>query len=240
MIKFFRKIRYDLMEKNKTGKYLKYAIGEIVLVVIGILIALQINNWNENRKERGIETVILTDIRKDLVQTKDDLTNNIKAHKNQVKIYNELIKNLEETQVYNDSLASKFSQLIYWTSPYLTLATYENLKLDKGIEIISNDSLKNQIINLHEKTFKTFIGDIEREEWINTETISRPTLMKYFYFIDGKNVVPKDYDSLVKNKDFLSVLNFTIDLRKRSLRATEYNINEISIVIDAITTELNK
>lgn len=50
MIKFFRKIRYDLMEKNKTGKYIKYAIGEILLVVIGILIALQINNWNEERK----------------------------------------------------------------------------------------------------------------------------------------------------------------------------------------------
>ena len=50
MIKFFRKIRYNLMEQNKTGKYLKYAIGEIALVVIGILIALQINNWNEGRK----------------------------------------------------------------------------------------------------------------------------------------------------------------------------------------------
>ena len=50
MIKFFRKLRYDLMEKNKTGKYFKYAIGEIVLVVIGILIALQINNWNEQNK----------------------------------------------------------------------------------------------------------------------------------------------------------------------------------------------
>ena len=49
MIKFFRKIRYDLMEKNKTGKYFKYAIGEIVLVVIGILIALSINNWNTTR-----------------------------------------------------------------------------------------------------------------------------------------------------------------------------------------------
>ena len=50
MIKFFRKIRCDLIEKNKTRKYLKYAIGEIVLVVIGILISLQINNWNENQK----------------------------------------------------------------------------------------------------------------------------------------------------------------------------------------------
>jgi hypothetical protein len=223
MIKFFRKIRFDLMEKDKTGKYFKYAISEIILVVIGILIAVSINNWNENRKEKGIETASLTDIRKDLIQTKEDLTNNIKAHKSQSKIYNKLLYNLKKTQVYNDSLASKFSQLIYWTSPYLTLATYENIKLDKGIEIISKDSLKNQIINLHEKTFKTFIGDIEREEWLNTETISRPTLLKYFYFIDQNNVVPKDYDSLVTNKDFLSILNFTIDLRKRSLQATELN-----------------
>ena len=50
MIKFFRKIRYNLMEQNKTGKYLKYAVGEIVLVVVGILIALQINTWNETKK----------------------------------------------------------------------------------------------------------------------------------------------------------------------------------------------
>jgi hypothetical protein len=49
MIKFFRKIRYDLMEKNKTGKYLKYAIGEIILVVIGILLALSISSWNIER-----------------------------------------------------------------------------------------------------------------------------------------------------------------------------------------------
>jgi len=50
MIKFFRKIRRQLLTENRFSKYLLYAIGEIVLVVIGILIALQINIWNENRK----------------------------------------------------------------------------------------------------------------------------------------------------------------------------------------------
>ncbi|MGK0489458.1 MAG: hypothetical protein ACJAXB_002657 [Candidatus Endobugula sp.] len=49
--KFFRRIRNDLMEKNKTGKYFNYAVGEIILVVIGVLIALSINNWNENQIE---------------------------------------------------------------------------------------------------------------------------------------------------------------------------------------------
>ncbi|WP_273567484.1 DUF6090 family protein [Maribacter halichondriae] len=52
MIKFFRKIRQNLLSEGKTGKYLKYAIGEILLVIIGILIALQINNWNDIRIER--------------------------------------------------------------------------------------------------------------------------------------------------------------------------------------------
>jgi len=60
MIKFFRHIRKSLLMENKTGKYLKYAIGEIILVVIGILIALQINNWNENNKASKIEHDYLT------------------------------------------------------------------------------------------------------------------------------------------------------------------------------------
>ena len=54
------------MEKNKTGKYLKYAIGEIILVVIGILIALSINNWNENRKGKIVKKDFLIRFYNDL------------------------------------------------------------------------------------------------------------------------------------------------------------------------------
>ena len=66
MIKFFRKIRFDLMKKYKTGKYLKYAIGEIILVVIGILINLSINDWNDNRKNRLAEKIYVDDLIQDL------------------------------------------------------------------------------------------------------------------------------------------------------------------------------
>ena len=66
MIKFFRHIRKNLLLENKTSKYFKYAIGEIILVVIGILIALQINNWNTERIEHKKEENYLINIKRDL------------------------------------------------------------------------------------------------------------------------------------------------------------------------------
>ncbi len=70
MIKFFRKIRYNLMSENKTSKYFKYAIGEILLVVLGILIALQINNWNQNRIENNEEKEVITKLHNDFIENK--------------------------------------------------------------------------------------------------------------------------------------------------------------------------
>ncbi|MBC3847906.1 hypothetical protein H8K90_16035 [Winogradskyella echinorum] len=80
MIKFFRHIRQQLISENKTGKYLKYAIGEIVLVVIGILIALSINNWNEQRKVRTNERELLSSILKDLIIDENRINEHIKYY----------------------------------------------------------------------------------------------------------------------------------------------------------------
>tara|TARA_R110000765_G_scaffold127959_4_gene226037 strand:+ start:1835 stop:2227 length:393 start_codon:yes stop_codon:yes gene_type:complete len=70
MIKFFRKIRQNLLMENKTGKYFKYAIGKIVLVMIGILLALQVSNWNQDRKDRISERKLLDNIHRDFVHNK--------------------------------------------------------------------------------------------------------------------------------------------------------------------------
>ncbi|WP_445385750.1 hypothetical protein ACT6NV_02815 [Robiginitalea sp. IMCC44478] len=72
MIKFFRRIRQNLLMENKTGKYFKYAVGEIVLVMIGILLALQVNNWNQDRKDRISERKLLDNIHRDFVHNKVD------------------------------------------------------------------------------------------------------------------------------------------------------------------------
>jgi Family of unknown function (DUF6090) len=92
MINFFRKIRYNLMEQNKTGKYLKYAVGEIVLVMLGILLALQVNNWNEERKENIIRDSylvrLLIDQEKDNINL-EQLLKDRKAYIEKVEKYTE-------------------------------------------------------------------------------------------------------------------------------------------------------
>ncbi len=95
MIKFFRKIRQNLLMENKTGKYFKYAIGEIILVVIGILIALQINNWNENRKLNEIRRSYYHQIEKDLDSEIQNLNSRIiglEKSINSYEVYTEYTK----------------------------------------------------------------------------------------------------------------------------------------------------
>jgi len=81
MIKFFRKIRQQLLLKNRFSKYLLYAIGEIILVVIGILIALQINNWNEIRKIRNTEQQYLLSLKEEFSFNKVELKNIMNRNK---------------------------------------------------------------------------------------------------------------------------------------------------------------
>ena len=73
MIKFFRNIRQNLLSEGKTGKYLKYAVGEIILVVIGILIALQINNWNNNQQNLKKEQDVLKNLKAEVLQNLEEI-----------------------------------------------------------------------------------------------------------------------------------------------------------------------
>lgn len=82
MIAFYRKIRQRLMNENKLSKYLLYAIGEILLVVIGILIALQINNWNENKKERFRSHTLLENLVEEIKQDSIYFNNVYEVEKN--------------------------------------------------------------------------------------------------------------------------------------------------------------
>ncbi|MGZ0016358.1 DUF6090 family protein [Yeosuana sp. AK3] len=105
MIKFFRKIRKKLLEQGKTSNYLKYAIGEIVLVVVGILIALQINNWNEDRKGKLQMLVNISSIKEDIQTEISDFQRIKSVLQNQIESGGHIIPIMEsETRFIKDSL----------------------------------------------------------------------------------------------------------------------------------------
>ena len=111
MIGFFRRIRRNLANQNKFVQYGRYAIGEILLVVIGILIALSINNWNEGRKDRIIEKSIFLELEDNLernIALIDIATANIIKINKSTKATIEIIK---ERKSYPDTLIYNFAQL---------------------------------------------------------------------------------------------------------------------------------
>ena len=108
MIKFFRKIRYDLMGKNKTGKYFKYAIGEIILVIIGILIALSINNWNENRKLQNEELSLLHEVKSNLEVTLNNFINDTLYNTQSIIQLRKIEHFIAENLPYNTKLDTAF------------------------------------------------------------------------------------------------------------------------------------
>ncbi|MFC3881289.1 DUF6090 family protein [Algoriphagus namhaensis] len=150
MIKFFRKIRQDLLSGGQTGKYLKYAIGEIVLVVIGILIALQINTWNEEQKANKLENVYLQRLKKDLVADTLYLTKRLRYVKEErTKIYN-FIHEIYNTQTTEEEFKRLFSmQSFDAENLVMQTSTFEELKSTGLIDIIQNESIKIAMIDLY-------------------------------------------------------------------------------------------
>jgi len=136
MIKFFRKIRYNLMEQNKRGKYLKYAIGEIVLVVIGILIALQINNFNEVKKTESIEQAYLESL-------KEEFTYNLAEVENVMKANNEYADKALEISKHTGPDEPQLTEKEFDSLFFGTIETEVQYRPSNGVldEIISSGKL---------------------------------------------------------------------------------------------------
>ncbi len=143
MIKFFRKIRQTMIKENKVSKYLLYAIGEILLVVIGIVIALQINNWNENRKKNIEETKILISLKNEIINNQEELTATIEYHKFVLEKVDELSRLMHPNpkEIKLGKLDTLMFAMIYIPkfNPITTILSSDKL------EGIKDEELKNKI-----------------------------------------------------------------------------------------------
>ncbi len=171
MIKIFKKIRYDLMEKNKSGKYLKYAIGEIILVMIGILLALQVNNWNEKRKAKVNERALYSRMIMDLKMDENRINTSIDYYKNDLEFLNNIY--LETQGISKKDSIIDFSTLRAGRIFDLIITA----NYSKNTKEISNQKIVesfNQYFTLEHHVHDAF-------EWIYTfkEDLLKPYLAKH-------------------------------------------------------------
>lgn len=148
MIKFFRNIRQKLLKEGKTTNYLKYAVGEIVLVVIGILIALQVNNWNEERKLQDVKHNLMLALKKEFITNKRNLEYVLKGT-TKSNLYFVKILNFSagsETNLPIDSLRFFASKMIFSEKLSLLNSVQEEAVSSGKFELL-NDQLKSLLSN---------------------------------------------------------------------------------------------
>lgn len=149
MISLFRKVRQSLIKQQKITQYLAYAIGEIFLVVIGILIALQINTWNELRKIRQYEVKMLKELKATLERDRGYFSDQIPRLTNKQNAANRLLFMLENKEENLDTLNKYFSNLRFEILFQYNSGAYGSIK-SGGIDKISNDSIRAKMAGIYE------------------------------------------------------------------------------------------
>lgn len=229
MIALFRNIRKKLAAQNKAAAYLRYAIGEILLVVIGILIALQVNNWNEGRKDRIQERKFLIRLEAELATDIENITNSINANKHRMQRAEFLMASINHPQIAEDS-ATYFIQSIeyagYTNNPIVSDNTFEEIKSSGKLSLIRNEKLRSALQEYYSWTSErgqySFIlqdnqlnylhmrqGILLPEQQISMGSF-RPT--EHYSQEEAKQV----YERMMKKPGFLEFLPFVIQSQVRT------------------------
>ena len=237
MIKFFRKIRQNLLMENKTSKYFKYAIGEIVLVVFGILIALQLSNWNELQNRCHKEIVNLKALKSEL---QNDLTTEFidgnKSYLEKEKTLNKLTAFYNnKNDIPKDSLPYYYLKSISEWTFALNVAAFENLK-STGIDLITNDSLRLKISSLYSNSYPEILVRSKRLLEFS-ESEYKPIIFDNVNLKDT-TLSQNDFESLKNNKQISNRIFYLSSIRKGMLNELNIIIPQIVSLIKDIDNEL--
>ena len=254
MLKYFRRVRQQLLKENKFSKYLLYAIGEIVLVVLGILIALQINNNNEARKTEQKKDNYLIGIKADLQLNLSGLEGIISARKTAVRSAGIILDYFEGNRaVLPDSFNLHNLNVQIWYPLNQNDNTFQELLNSGNLAIISDDSIRNSLLNLQllYKTI-TFQESHMRHDYVNylypiyfSIADLNPSIKNYAYQLSagaaGENSVLSENEimEMLQNRTFkngfvLAIFNSNhlidnysdmLEMTKKLIRSIEIDLN---------------
>ena len=249
--------------ENKTGKYLKYAIGEIVLVVIGILIALQINNWNEHRIEKRQERAILSQLLSEFQSNLKQLDQKIGSKKETINSALQLFKYIDFEELRNkDSVDYHLARTI----PFTTFDPIVNdLAISGELRLIKNDSLKQKLTYWTSEIADNREDEITWKDYRENKYV--PFLIKHYqlrtirsladkenflgqYLIEdqdntktyeiGESKHLEDYNVLLDQPDYEDHLERCLSKNKHSLNQSLILRQKIVDILDILSAEINK
>jgi hypothetical protein len=253
MITLFRKFRQRLFTENKLGKYSLYAIGEIILVVIGILIALQINNANDLRKLRVKEVHYLKNIKSDLQINILELDKYIETRTQCIQAANSILEHFEGKPITDPSAFNALGISIYsWQKFYQSNNTFQELLNSGNLAIIANDSIKNMLLNI-ESLYKKMKSEEDHFRY-DTEVLIyeplyglmdlNPLVNNFEYRVteggSGRNISLSEnhFDDYLKNSNLkngfvMTILEFNI-MNAQMQQMKEMSQKLISLIEDEI------
>ena len=228
-----------------------YAVGEVLLVMVGILLALQVNNWNEERKIRTLETEILEDLLINLKRDLTDITSNIRLTTNTIRSTEILLDQIKADNPYHDSLAIHLGQSFWWTDFLPTTSAYEVLK-SKGLDIIQNKLLRKNLQELYQFSYQRTSNLVAWEMEKNDQyTAEAKRYFRFYTAIDlgsqsGRNsglpdkMIPINFQVLKGSSEFTYYLSL-IDQVQRVINEDYKTLKtKISKLIGEVENELKQ
>ncbi len=243
MFTVLRRIRKSLIESGSSRKYLLYAIGEIALVVIGILIALQINNWNEERKFTKTEAYTLNEILSNLEEDADQMKLIVERRNNAEKSSEKLVPSLSNGKDLTLDHSKDVSNILTFERFYPLSNAYEMMK-STGLKI-KNENLRSEIsryYDFEQEKIKKSVMDIEDVviRLLNTDNAIRSNI-KYSTSGAGleSDIRFKDINDKVFHQYLLTELILFRDNNKATLQKAKDFLELNSALIQLVTKEIN-
>lgn len=158
MIKFFKTLRHKMMSENKTARYLKYALGEIILVVVGILIAIQINEWKNVQARKTLGINLLVQVKEEILSIQKDIENDLSVLVLGQSSSAKISEHMKTDEAYNNELCFDFYFMYKDEYIYPKKAVYSKIK-NEGLDIITNDTINYFLQDLYESHFPRISKD---------------------------------------------------------------------------------
>jgi hypothetical protein len=243
VIKFFRRIRQRLLTENKFSKYLIYAIGEIFLVVIGILIALSINNWNNNNVRVNEEASLLHDMIIDLKQNINVSNTVLDIHDATLERNIDLRRVLLNKNSNQDNISQLIGSLTSSATPTFSTSTYKTISRT-GLNIIRSDTLKKSILNYYEVIlpYVNYKSNVDPKN--QYQELLKPYFNKYYKIeLNSNDSIIRTINStqeMFYDNEFLNELHTTILKRKRLIQHLNTGIRNSEFLIKEIEQHLTE